>query len=158
MALTLPRVAGAFWPFSPAEGAGSDEPILHDTKLALLEAATNSDPSPFKGSHDIETTEGSALIANVGPEGTIPDASSVQNGGHISLYVVREGDTLSVIADMFGVSANTIKWANNIKDSKLISPGDELLILPIERVELEEVPELSESARGEGKFGSTGRN
>ena len=34
----------------------------------------------------------------------------------------------------------------------------QLLILPIERVELEEVSELNESARGEGKFGSTGRN
>jgi len=33
----------------------------------------------------------------------------------------------------------------------------QLLIMPIEIVELEEVSELSESSRGEGKFGSTGK-
>jgi len=33
----------------------------------------------------------------------------------------------------------------------------QLVITPVEIVEIEEVKELSESARGEGKFGSTGR-
>ncbi|MBI3290753.1 dUTP diphosphatase [Candidatus Falkowbacteria bacterium] len=33
----------------------------------------------------------------------------------------------------------------------------QLLIIPIERAELEEVKDLSASSRGEGRFGSTGR-
>lgn len=33
----------------------------------------------------------------------------------------------------------------------------QLVIMPVEIVELKEVAELSESARGEGKFGSTGK-
>jgi dUTP pyrophosphatase len=33
----------------------------------------------------------------------------------------------------------------------------QLVIMPVEIVELKEVTELSESARGEGKFGSTGK-
>lgn len=121
----------AFWPFTPASGASAGTPILHDTTLALLDGALNPDPNPYKGEQGIETTEGSALIPNTGPEGKVPEGSGVQNGGRISIYVVREGDTLSEIADMFGVSPNTIKWANDIKDVSVIQPGKELLILPI---------------------------
>ncbi len=44
-------------------------------------------------------------------------------------YKVEEGDSIESIATMFGISSDTIKWANSIKNSK-INPGDELLILP----------------------------
>ncbi len=83
---------------------------------------------------DIEITSGSALIPNSGPDGTLPPSSSNASGGSISLYEVREGDTLSGIADMFGVSTNTILWANDIKDAKTIQVGDTLLILPVSGV------------------------
>ncbi len=55
----------------------------------------------------------------------------------ISVYVVREGDTLSQIADMFGVSINTIKWSNDFKQGSTISPGQVLVILPISGVQYE---------------------
>ncbi|MDP2651109.1 MAG: LysM peptidoglycan-binding domain-containing M23 family metallopeptidase, partial [bacterium] len=54
-------------------------------------------------------------------------------GGQISVYVVREGDSLSTIADMFDVSISTIVWANDIKNNN-IRPGQELIILPISGV------------------------
>ena len=53
----------------------------------------------------------------------------------ISVYVVRPGDTLGEIADMFGVSVNTIKWANNLSSSRDVHPGDTLVILPISGVQ-----------------------
>lgn len=56
-----------------------------------------------------------------------------QNGA-ISVYVVREGDALSQIAEMFGVTANTILWANDLKSANLIKPGDSLIILPVSGV------------------------
>lgn len=130
----FPKFADAFWPFSSASGATDGTPILHDTTLALLTPASNPDPNPYKGGQDIETTEGSALIPNTGPEGKIPEGAGIRNEGRISIYVVREGDTLSEIADMFGVSPNTIKWANDITDVSVIQPGKELLILPISGV------------------------
>lgn len=133
--LALPRIAGAFWPFTPASGAVAEAPFSYGTKLALS-AATNVDPSPYKGALDIETTNGTALIPNSGPDGTLVLPGSSQNGGRISLYVVREGDTLSEIAGMFGVTPNTIKWANDIRDVALIRPGLELLILPIDGVQI----------------------
>jgi murein DD-endopeptidase MepM/ murein hydrolase activator NlpD len=48
---------------------------------------------------------------------------------NISIYEVRKGDNLSEIADMFGVSVNTIKWANNLNGP--IKEGQILTILPV---------------------------
>jgi murein DD-endopeptidase MepM/ murein hydrolase activator NlpD len=98
--------------------------------VPLLRAALHTDPNPAKGGGDVIIEEG-ALV----PDGALSDGGSMVStktpGGEISLYTVREGDTLSQIAAMFDVSKNTILWANGISDANLIKPGDELLILPI---------------------------
>ena len=54
----------------------------------------------------------------------------------ITTYVVKSGDTLSGIAAKFGISVNTIRWANDLteKTSK-IAIGDELVILPVSGIE-----------------------
>lgn len=44
---------------------------------------------------------------------------------------MKEGDTPSTIAARFGVSTNTILWANGIHDGDVIRTGDILVILPI---------------------------
>lgn len=56
-------------------------------------------------------------------------------GDSISVYVVRKGDSLSQIADMFGVSSNTILWANDMKKGEALKEGDVLFILPISGLE-----------------------
>lgn len=48
----------------------------------------------------------------------------------ISIYVVKEGDTLSEIADAFNISTNTIRWENNIS-GQTISVGQKLNILSV---------------------------
>jgi len=53
----------------------------------------------------------------------------------ISVYVVRKGDSISQIAEMFDVSTNTILAANDMKKSDKIKEGDILFILPISGVE-----------------------
>lgn len=45
-------------------------------------------------------------------------------------YTIQKGDTLSSIAEKFGVSIDTIKWSNDIKRDSL-SIGDELKIPPV---------------------------
>jgi len=45
-------------------------------------------------------------------------------------YRVQEGDTLSEIAAQFGISMDTLKWANP-GVGNTIRPGDELTILPV---------------------------
>ncbi len=45
-------------------------------------------------------------------------------------YEVVSGDTLAAIADKFGISVDTIKWANTLKTEKLL-PGQMLRIPPV---------------------------
>lgn len=45
-------------------------------------------------------------------------------------YTVQKGDTISTIAQKFGISAETIRWANDISDDS-INVGDSLQILPV---------------------------
>lgn len=97
--------------------------------LSLLQAATNIDPNPAKGGGDINIVDGVALEAESGVSGTILDIEQAKNAGKISLYEVRDGDTLSQISEMFGVSVNTIRWANELEGS--IHPGQTLVILPV---------------------------
>lgn len=83
----------------------------------------------------LATSGNTALLPFSGPAGTLSDVASAPPPDRISIYVVRPGDTLSEIADMFGVSVNTIKWANDLKSAGAVHPGDTLLILPISGVQ-----------------------
>lgn len=98
-------------------------------QVALLKAANHTDPNPAKGGGDILIEDGSLVAEAIGESGN--SVNSLTSNGEISVYIVREGDTLSQIAQMFDVSANTILWANDITDPSVIRPGSELVILPI---------------------------
>lgn len=65
-----------------------------------------------------ETTSMDTLI----PEGRMRDK--------ITEYQVQEGDTLSVVAEKFGVSEETIRWQNNLSRDQ-IKLGQTLEILPV---------------------------
>lgn len=51
--------------------------------------------------------------------------------GEIVTYVVKQGDTVSSIAQKFGVSIDTVIWANDLKSVTKIKPGDRLEIPPV---------------------------
>ncbi|MBI2063175.1 MAG: peptidoglycan DD-metalloendopeptidase family protein [Candidatus Yanofskybacteria bacterium] len=55
----------------------------------------------------------------------------LDRGSQIAIYTVQEGDTLSFIASDYGVSINTIIWANNLSDADAIRPGMDLKIPPV---------------------------
>lgn len=105
--------------------------IQSNSDSSLLSAATNSNPS--KISNTQLSIDNGALIASSGEAGTVSDIATTPQTTTISLYVVREGDSLSQIAKMFGVSVNTIIWANDITGP--VHVGDKLVILPITGVE-----------------------
>ena len=46
-------------------------------------------------------------------------------------YQVTAGDTISQIAEQFGISVDTVRWANDLSDVDSIAPGDKLKILPV---------------------------
>lgn len=49
----------------------------------------------------------------------------------ISNYTIAQGDTISTIAQKFGVTTDTILWVNNLDDNSVIKPGTQLMILPV---------------------------
>lgn len=77
------------------------------------------------------------MLAYAGPSGTTADIESSTPADRISVYVVRPGDTLSEIANMFDVSVNTIIWANNLSGPGSVRVGDTLIILPISGIKRE---------------------
>jgi murein DD-endopeptidase MepM/ murein hydrolase activator NlpD len=48
----------------------------------------------------------------------------------VIVYTVQKGDTLSTIAGKFGISTDTVKWANDLTSDN-ITVGDTLNILPV---------------------------
>jgi LysM repeat protein len=104
--------------------------------MALLQAAINSDPNPSKGGGGITIVESNALLPDIGPRVSSTGGIEVvgPKSDRISIYVVREGDSLSQIADMFGVSVKTVMWANDINSKGVIQPGQTLVILPVSGV------------------------
>lgn len=77
------------------------------------------------------------------PESSIPQKQSIIVGGEvfstsfskkprseIITYTVQKGDTLSTIANKFGISVETVKWENDLS-GEFLSVGDELKILPV---------------------------
>ena len=101
--------------------------------MPLLHAAINTNPVVSVG--NLSIIDGSALETLQGPEGTEKEISEKVSADSISIYVVRSGDTLSSIAKMYGVSANTILLANDLKRANNLHAGDELVILPISGVQ-----------------------
>ena len=77
-----------------------------------------------------------ALFPNAGPIGA---SGAIDNGDssvdQTSVYVIRKGDSLSKIAQMFGVSVNTILAANDMKKGDKLVEGGVLFILPISGLE-----------------------
>lgn len=63
---------------------------------------------------------------------TPPDAEKLlDQGADVAVYLVKQGDSVSTIADKFGITINTILWANDIENASLIQPGDKIFILPV---------------------------
>jgi len=58
---------------------------------------------------------------------------SLKRHGTIT-YIVENGDNAYKIAAKFGISVNTLLWANNLRSGVLLKPGQELIILPISGV------------------------
>lgn len=79
----------------------------------------------------LAVTQNNALIGARNPLGTLPS----ENKDHISVYVVKSGETPGGIAARHGITLNTLLWANGIKNPNSIKIGDELVILPVSGVQ-----------------------
>lgn len=148
-ALLLPRASEAgilaalarFFGTSPAEVV-EQFPVLIPQSRAANTSALDAENRPplLPGDGDdggpLSVVEESALLAPLNPVGTVPPPEA-SSAGQIFLYTVRRGDTLGAIAKLFGVSVNTILWANNFTDPRALVPGEQIVILPVSGVKHE---------------------
>lgn len=73
--------------------------------------------------NDLAQTDTSAITK---PQIIQPNSTRTE----VISYTAVEGDSVPSIATKFGISANTIRWANNLGDTDVVTPGKALLILP----------------------------
>ncbi|QQR50606.1 peptidoglycan DD-metalloendopeptidase family protein [Candidatus Nomurabacteria bacterium] len=116
----------------PEKAYAQNVPIAKNSQtLPILRAENTTVAMKSSEIADIIISDDTALVPQAGPSGTVADMSEDITSGQISTYVVRSGDSLSVIADMFNVSINTILWANDLKKGQALQTGDTLIILPV---------------------------
>ncbi len=104
---------------------------VNSQTMDLLEAVRNYDPSPEPDGTEVRIVNDSALAASLTPAQSGDASARSFSSDQISVYVVRPGDTLSQIANMFGVSVNTILWSNDIPRGGSIKVGQKLVVLPV---------------------------
>ncbi|MFA5249421.1 MAG: peptidoglycan DD-metalloendopeptidase family protein [Candidatus Paceibacterota bacterium] len=78
------------------------------------------------------------------------DSGDSENGEKdIIQYTVKDGDTITSLSGKFGISAETILWANELKKGSPIKTGQKLVILPVSGVMhiIEEKETLSQIAK-----------
>lgn len=124
--------------FTGKEAHGGETVSPAAISMPLLGSSVNpvwpDDNGSFANAdHTLSASQDNALVAPRNPIGIISD--DVQDT--IVVYLVQKGDVPSVIATKFGISLNTLLWANNIKNPNLIKEGDELIILPVSGVHYE---------------------
>lgn len=128
--VTLPFLAsakgvGEFLRMPEAKNPGNSQ------TMDLLRGNLNPNPLSI-GGPAVAIVDGTAITASIEESSAFID-KGLDGSGQISVYIVRDGDTLGEIATMFNVSTNTIRWANDLKGNTL-KVGDELVILPISGV------------------------
>jgi len=115
---------------------GSDQPAVNAvvaTNIAASVAeAADLAVAPNVAELAVSTRVQSEYESTGGDSSTIskPTIVEVSSAGRaITSYVVVQGDTVASVAAQYGLSENTIKWANNLKNNDL-AVGSTLQILP----------------------------
>jgi murein DD-endopeptidase MepM/ murein hydrolase activator NlpD len=120
-------------------------PFVHSGMVGLLFLGVTVGPAIIRGQEDelqsgslpqpsvlgINTEEVYAMgLQTLSSEGVLD-----YRGGEVQDYTVQEGETLSQIAEKFGLTVDTILWANGLDSEKAtIKSGQTLKILPTDGV------------------------
>jgi murein DD-endopeptidase MepM/ murein hydrolase activator NlpD len=131
--------------FSVLGGAALGENRSSDTRDSLVDNSQTIDLLQVNleshkdikavGGLKISMADNMALIPDFNPAASGLDLAEITTTtGQISVHTVADGDTISQIAQKYGVSANTIRWANDLGTKGLIKVGQQLTILPVSGV------------------------
>lgn len=126
-------------PLDPSAYAQTTTPGTGGSRIAVVDASdanfiTFDDPEV----QFAQTLEGNAVVAPLQPvlsDGTEEgdnksEVKVIDTKAKPFIHTVEEGDTIAGIASKFGVSTNTVLWANGLNGKDVIKVGDHLTILP----------------------------
>jgi LysM repeat protein len=126
-------------PLDPSAYAQANTPGTGGSRIALVDASdanfiTFDDPEV----QFAQTLEGNAIVAPLQPvmEDTTDSKDNEKESQTINtkskpfIYTVEEGDTIAGIAAKFGISTNTVLWANGLDGNDVIKVSDHITILP----------------------------
>ncbi|MDH4330853.1 MAG: LysM peptidoglycan-binding domain-containing protein [Candidatus Moranbacteria bacterium] len=94
---------------------------LSTTTNAIDPEAKDEEPTEF-----LTQAQGQVVVAPSSPVLRDPE----EDGG-VTVYTVKSGDNIGIIAKNHGITVNTILWANDLENADSIMPGDKIFILPI---------------------------
>lgn len=100
-------------------------------EMAFSGLAEEMENSSALGSSDILSSGNGVLLSQA------PVFTRAINGrlrSDINVYVAKSGDTLGAISRKFGITTDTIMWANNLDDPSALKIGQKLTILPVSGV------------------------
>ena len=122
-----PPNLGALEAIGSVDSLRSDVAEIPDEVLAAMEAAPNGTATAPKlaGVAGPYLDDGT-LLKPVAVDTTVADGREL-----METYKVKSGDTLTGIADKFGVSMMTLWWANNLKSKDDLHLGQTLTIPPV---------------------------
>jgi LysM repeat protein len=99
-------------------------PENSDNNYSDIQGGIEADAGPT-------TLYGNSLLVARSP---VTTATSNNERNEIITYKVKDGDNGTLIAARFGITVNTLLWANKLSASSIIRPGNELIILPVSGV------------------------
>lgn len=109
--------------FSSGQSMQKNDLVL--VPLAMASTAINPNPKEEEITM-LKNSQDQVLLAESSPVLKDPE----EEGG-VKIYTIKNGDTLSSIAQKNHITINTILWANDIDNIDSIKPGDQIFILPI---------------------------
>jgi murein DD-endopeptidase MepM/ murein hydrolase activator NlpD len=71
------------------------------------------------------------VLSATSPSSNMTTEISTKPRDKVTEYTIQDGDTVSTIAQKFGISENTVLWQNNLTKTSKIKPGQTLEILPV---------------------------
>lgn len=115
-------------------------PFLHFGTIALVFLVITFGPFLLQqAEEEQQNQEAGSILGTANAQGEsfkTLQAEEVKQfrGGEIITYNVQDRDTLSSIAEKYGLQVTTIAWENNLDEKTKLKPGQELRILPIDGV------------------------
>lgn len=115
-------------------------PFIHSGMMLLIVVGVTLGPVLIKenlpglSASSWQQVEATVVLSATKGEMETATLESIKPRSETVEYTVEPGDTISTIAEKFGVSIDTIRWENNLKTIKAIKPGDKLKILPVSGV------------------------